>query len=285
MHMKPNRTDAGVETPAKTLIKCCGLTRESDVRAACDAGVDFVGFILTNASKRHVGIERARMLAESLSPRVTPVLVVVDADDVDITAIHDYFTSTEMNYLIQFHGQETPTRCQAVAKRLQRPYWRAVPIGTNHHADQTDALINYIHPFAEAQAMLLDSAIAQPVCAAPAISAAFGGTGHTFDWNLVNWSHLQKSAASRLVLSGGLNAANVGDGILQARPWAVDVSSGVELRSANGELHRGIKDPVLIHQFVAAVRAQDARASGFETIHEHSDTQDRIDFNPALPTT
>ena len=86
----------------------------------------------------------------------------------------------------------------------------------------------------------------------------YGGGGKSFDWTAFNWSHLPPSVSSRLVLSGGLTPANVTDGILHVRPWAVDVSSGVELDGPDGKPVKGIKDPDKIARFVAAVRAADA---------------------------
>ena len=265
---------------ARTRIKVCGLTRSSDVQAACAAGVDYVGFMLTRISKRHIDIAHARSLVTGLTSGVTPVLVVVNPGDEEVTAIHDQFNATALDYIIQFHGSETPERCAQVAARLSRSYWRAIPVDPADNAAQTQALINYLQPFSAAQAMVLDSAVAASTLMNTGAKAQFGGTGHTFDWNLVNWSQLQQSARSHLVLSGGLNAANVAAGIAQAQPWAVDVSSGVELRATgsepgqSGQLQHGIKDPELIAKFVAAVRARDklCAASSPSSNDNHSRT-------------
>ncbi len=258
------QTPTLIHHAAKTFVKVCGLTRERDVDAAVEAGAHYIGFILYSASPRHVSIARARMLVERLPAHVSPVLVLVNADALDVTAIHDYFTATEQHFVIQFHGQENAARCAQVAQTLQRPYWRAAGLPTSSLAagqapvDLTQALVNYAEPFLGAQALLLDSAVTEHASSALA-TPIFGGSGQQFDWDLVNWSQLKQSAPSRLVLSGGLNAANVIDGIVQTRPWAVDVSSGVEVRLGNGQLQRGIKDPEKIVQFVNAVGAADAQ--------------------------
>ncbi len=250
-----------------TQIKICGLTRESDVQAASVAEVDFAGFILYARSPRHVSIERARMLVEGLSASVTPVLVLVDADDTDVRAIRDHFSGTDVRYLIQFHGRETPERCAAVSQELNRPYWRAAPVAIGpaqaDAAATTQALLDYARPYAEAQALLLDSQVVQAIGpnSHGVGGSGFGGTGHSFDWNLIQWSRLTQNAAFHLVLSGGLNAANVAEGMAKARPWAVDVNSGVEMRLPSGELQKGLKDPHAISAFIAAVRAADAQAA------------------------
>ena len=211
---------------SRTRIKICGLTREGDVAAAVEAGADAVGFALYAKSLRHVSIERAAALARGLPPFVTPVLLFVNATPFDIAAA----SAAIPHALLQFHGDETPAECDAAA----RPYLRAVRM-----APGVD-LLDCAHRYSSAQALLLDAAV-----------DGYGGGGKVFDWSLIP-ADLPPDVASRLVLSGGLNPANVIDGVLRARPFAVDVSSGVE--SA-----KGIKDAALMRRFCEAVREADAR--------------------------
>ena len=207
-----------------TRIKICGLTREADVQAAIAAGADAIGFVFYAKSPRAVTPERARALARLLPPFVTPVGLFVNATDADLAAGLDALP----NMLVQFHGDETPVDCD----RVRRPYLRAARM-----APGVD-LLNFAAQFPNAQALLLDAHV-----------DGYGGGGKVFDWSLI-----PPSVSSRLVLSGGLNAANVADGIRQVRPWAVDVSSGVEMS-------KGIKSADLIHEFCRAVKRADAELS------------------------
>ena len=217
---------------ARTRIKICGLTREADVAAAVEAGADAVGFVLYAKSPRHVSLERAAALAQGLPPFVTPVLLFVNAARADIGA-----ALAEMpQALPQFHGDETATDCDAAG----RPYLRAVRMAPG--IDLLDCALR----FPRAQALLLDAAV-----------DGYGGGGKVFDWSLLS-PDLPADVRSRLVLSGGLNPANVIDGVLRTRPYAVDVSSGVE--SA-----KGVKDAALLRRFCEAVREADARLADLAT--------------------
>ena len=204
------------------------------MRAAVEAGADAVGFVLYEKSPRAVSAERAAELARLLPAFVTPVLLFVNASTQAVRAA----CGAMPHALLQFHGNETPAECLAHG----RPFLRAARIPTGPEGAGFD-LLKYAQDFSAAQAILLDAHV-----------EAYGGAGQSFDWTVFNWSHPLLNASSRLVLSGGLKPANVTDGIKRVRPWAVDVSSGVE--SA-----KGIKDPEKIHQFVAAVRAADALVS------------------------
>lgn len=221
----------------RTRIKICGLTREADVDAAVAAGTDAIGFVLYEKSPRYVSPERAATLARRLPPFITPVLLFVNEDASKIIATCDQLAGATL----QFHGEETPEFCFEASSRGARPYVRAarIPLG---EAGQNFDLVKYAHEHTQAQAILLDAHV-----------DGYGGGGQTF-----NWSLLPPNVNAHLVLSGGLSVANVGDGIRQVRPrcksLAVDVSSGVEL---SGPGNKGLKDPVKIHQFVAAVRAAD----------------------------
>ena len=221
-------------TPHRTRIKICGLTREADIDAAVHAGADAVGFVLYPASPRHVSAQRAGELARRLPPFVTPVLLFVNATAQDIQEGCEAVPQA----LLQFHGDETPATCDAAG----RPYLRAARIPTGPAGAGFD-LLKYASDYSAAQAILLD-----------ALVDGYGGGGQSFDWNAFPWSHPLLNASSRLVLSGGLTPANVIDGISRVRPWAVDVSSGVEAT-------KGIKDPDKMLAFVAAVRAADAQIS------------------------
>lgn len=221
----------------RTRIKICGLTREEDVDAAVAAGVDAVGFVMYEASPRHVTAQRAAQLARRLPPFITPVLLFVNAPAASISAACALLPTA----LLQFHGDETPEACLATG----RPFMRAarVPLGEKDTGNTPGSpggfdLVKYAQDFKAAQAILLDAHV-----------EGYGGGGKTF-----NWSLLPPNVSAHLVLSGGLTPANVIDGISQVRPrcttLAVDVSSGVEIS-------KGIKSADKINQFVAAVRAAD----------------------------
>ncbi len=205
----------------RTRIKICGLTREADVDAAVEAGADAIGFVLYAKSPRAVSAQRAGELAGRLPPFVTPVLLFVNASAQEIQAA----VQAVPQALLQFHGDETPGQCRAPA----RPYLRAVRMGPGVD------LLDCVASFSDAQALLLDAHV-----------EGYGGGGKVFDWSLV-----LPGVACRLVLSGGLNPANVTDGIHRVRPWAVDVSSGVEAA-------KGVKDAALMQQFCAEVQRADA---------------------------
>ena len=218
--------EAGARRSARTRIKICGLTRDADVAAAVEAGADAIGFVLYPASPRAVDLQRAVSLARTLPAFVTPVLLFVNAQRAEVDAA----TRAIPQAVLQFHGDETPAECGAAG----RPYLRAVRM-----TPELD-LLNFASRFFNAQALLLDAPV-----------EGWGGGGKVFDWSLIA-ADLPHDVRSRLVLSGGLNPANVIDGVLHARPFAVDVSSGVEVG-------KGIKDAELMRRFCAAVRQADAR--------------------------
>jgi phosphoribosylanthranilate isomerase len=213
----------------RTRIKICGLTREQDVDAAVLAGADAVGFVLYGKSPRYVSPQRAAELSRRLPPFVTAVLLFVNESTTNIIAAH----AINQRAICQYHGDESPQDCE----KPGLPYLRAARIPLNG-ATSFD-LVKFGQDYADAQAILVDAHV-----------EGYGGGGHAFNWNAINWSHPQLNASSRLVLSGGLTPANVTDGIVQVRPWAVDVSSGVEVS-------KGIKDLEKIFQFVQAVRRAD----------------------------
>lgn len=209
----------------RTRIKICGLTREEDLRAAVEAGADAIGLVFYERSPRHVTLARAAELAHALPPFVTPVGLFVNAAAEEIAAA----VAAIPNLLLQFHGDETPAQC----RQPGRPFMRVARMSAGFD------LLDFVHQFSDAQAVLLDAHV-----------DGYGGGGKVFDWSLI-----PSNVRSPVVLSGGLHAGNVIDGMLQVRPWAVDVSSGVEAS-------KGLKSPELIRQFCAAVREADARIAG-----------------------
>ena len=205
----------------RTRIKICGLSRDEDIDVAAEAGADAVGFVFYPKSPRLVTIDQAARLAQRLPPFITPVALFVNAEASQIDAV----CAAIPNLLLQFHGDESPAECS----RYRRPYLRAARVTAGFD------LLDFASRYPDASGLLLDAFV-----------DGFGGGGKVFDWSLV-----PPGAHHQLVLSGGLTRANVTDGIAQVRPWAVDVSSGVE--SA-----RGIKSAELIRRFCQAVRAADA---------------------------
>jgi len=210
----------------RTRIKVCGLSQVADVEAAVESGADAIGLVFHPPSRRCVTLDVAVRLARALPPFVTPVGLFVNASPAQIEAA----LAAIPNLLLQFHGDESPAECAAFA----RPYLKAARM-----APGLD-LLDFARRYREAQGVLLDAHV-----------EGFGGGGKVFDWSLVPAAFSAENA-HRLVLSGGLRAANVVAGILQLRPWAVDVSSGVESSP-------GVKDAAAIRRFCDAVREADSR--------------------------
>ncbi|MFM7332365.1 MAG: phosphoribosylanthranilate isomerase [Brachymonas sp.] len=230
--------------PHRTRIKICGLTREADVDAAVQAGADAIGFVLYEKSPRAVSLPRAVQLAQRLPVFVTPVLLLVNQDTPDLIALCADSMPAIPRFCLQFHGDESPEQCAAA----HMPYLRAARIPRGGEASFD--LVKFCQDYRAAQAILVDAHV-----------DGYGGGGKTFDWSAIEWSHPEISAGSRIVLSGGLSPANVGEAISRVRPWAVDVSSGVELDAAGGGTQKGLKSPEKINQFIAAVRHADERLS------------------------
>lgn len=206
----------------RTRIKFCGMTRIEDVQAAVALGVDAIGVVLTDKSKRFAGIERARDIRMSLPPFVDLVALFMD----DMPGFIAEAVAAVQPDLLQFHGSETAQDCV----RYRVPYLKAVAMGGG--VDPAEVL--HAHP--AAAGFLLDGhAVGEQ-----------GGSGKTFDW-----SAAMRAFAKPIILAGGLTAQNVGAAIRAVRPYAVDVSSGVESAP-------GIKDAAKLRAFVAAVRAADA---------------------------
>ena len=218
----------GLRDPgARTRIKICGVSRPEDVDAAMGAGADAIGLVFFAKSPRHVKLERAAELTRRLAPFVTPVGLFVNAAREEIEAAIEAIP----NLLLQFHGDEPADLCASFG----RPYLRAARMAKGFD------LIDFARQHSRAQALLLDAEV-----------EGFGGGGKVFDWSLI-----PSDVPRPVVLSGGLHAGNVIQGIQTVRPWAVDVSSGVE--SA-----RGVKDAGAIRRFCEAVREADARRASAE---------------------
>lgn len=204
----------------RTRIKICGLTREEDVATAVAAGADAIGFVFYPPSPRHVTAEHAARLCQRLAPFVTPVGLFVNEDP---GRIEEILRRVPLQ-LLQFHGDESEADCLAPG----RPYIKAARMRPGLD------LVDYAACFPTARAILVDAFV-----------EGYGGGGKVFDW-----SQIPPGFDRPLVLSGGLDAGNVGEAIRRVRPQAVDVSSGVEAA-------KGIKDPSKIERFVAGVRDAD----------------------------
>lgn len=208
----------------RTRIKICGITRPEDAVAAVEAGADAIGVVLA-PSPRQVSIDRAEEIAAAVGPLVSIVGVFVNADEDFVVEATERIG---LSYL-QFHGDESPERCASAPA----PVIRAMRVGTEFDC-------RALEPFWEhVDAILLDTYDPH----------AAGGTGTSFDWHSI-----PVLPGRVLFLAGGLTPANVGEGIRTLRPYAVDVSSGVESAP-------GIKDHDAIRAFCAAVRAADQEVS------------------------
>jgi phosphoribosylanthranilate isomerase len=196
-------------------VKICGITRVQDLHAACDAGADALGFVFYEKSPRHVSVEAAAALVRALPPFVQSVGLFVDAEPAFIERV---LQAAPLD-LLQFHGNESPADCA----RYNRPYIKAVRV--NRDAD----LLKCAADFDAARGLLLDAFV-------PGVP---GGTGERFDWSLI-----PPALPKPVILSGGLTPDNVADAVQRVRPWAVDVSSGVEVS-------KGIKDAHQIARFIA----------------------------------
>ncbi|MCF7202901.1 phosphoribosylanthranilate isomerase [Pseudomonas oligotrophica] len=198
--------------------KICGITRVEDALAAAAAGADAIGLVFYAASPRAVNIAQARRIVAALPPFVTKVGLFVNASRCEIGEVLDAVSLD----VLQFHGDETPEQCEGHG----RPWFKALRVG------ESEGLAERIQRYRNGCAILLDSYV-------PGIP---GGTGERFDW-----SSIPADLPLPLILAGGLTVDNVGQAIEQTRPYAVDVSGGVELE-------KGIKDPRRVQEFVARVR-------------------------------
>jgi phosphoribosylanthranilate isomerase len=203
----------------RTRIKFCGLTRAEDVDLAVALGVDAVGFVLVAGSPRHLDLDEAAALRRRLSPFVTSVVLLRDAD---AAFVREAIARVQPD-LLQFHGREADAFCA----QFDRPYLTAIAMGD---AGADIAALSAEHP--RAVGILFDSHV----------PGGMGGQGKTFDW-----SRIPTGLARPLILAGGLNADNVSSAVASVRPYAVDVSSGIESSP-------GIKDYAKMQAFIDGVR-------------------------------
>lgn len=197
--------------------KICGITRVEDALAAVACGADAIGLVFYAKSPRYVTPERAAEIVACLPPLVSAVGLFVDAEPHEVEQV----LRTVRLDLLQFHGEETPQYCAAFGT----PYIKAVRVRPEIN------LVEYAAAYGKAKALLLD-AYQEGVA---------GGTGQVFDWNLI-----PRNLTKPVILAGGLNASNVAVAIAQVRPYAVDVSGGVEQE-------KGIKDADKIAAFMRGV--------------------------------
>ena len=213
------------------IVKICGLSTPGALDVALDAGADMVGFVFFAPSPRHLAFDTARTLSERVRARAQKVALTVDADDALLAAIVESLAPD----LLQLHGREPPARVAALKRRFGLPVMKAIAVAAK--ADLA-AAAGYA---GVADRLLFDAR-------APREATRPGGLGRPFDWNLLE--NLQ--AGGQFMLSGGLDAGNVGEALRITRAPAVDVSSGVE--RAPGE-----KDADKIRAFVRAARDAAAR--------------------------
>jgi len=198
----------------RTRIKICGITRLEDAKASVRAGCDALGFVFYKESPRYIALDAFKVIVKELPPFVTKTGLFVNAEPAEIEeAIQSGFV-----YVLQFHGDETPDFC----RQFNFPYIKAVAVSSSVD------LIQYAKDFHDAEALLLDAYHEH----------LKGGTGQTFDWNLI-----PQSLSKPIVLAGGLTVDNVKEAIKKVKPYAVDVSGGVEES-------KGIKNSLKIQAFI-----------------------------------
>jgi phosphoribosylanthranilate isomerase len=206
----------------RTRIKICGITRPEDLDSAVRAGADAVGFVFYPPSPRYVVPEIAATLAQRVPPFVARVGLFVNATAEEVRSV---LACVSID-LLQFHGDEDADYCA----QFGLPYVKVARV-----RPELD-LLEFARAYPTAQGLLLDAWV-----------EAYGGMGQSFDWSLI-----PNDLPLPMVLSGGLHAGNVTNAVCNVRPWAVDVSSGVEAA-------KGIKDADKIAAFIAAVRTADGR--------------------------
>lgn len=201
-----------------TRVKICGIRKEADAVHAAMLGVDAIGLVFYEKSPRNISIKEAQAICSALPAFVTTVALVKDAEN---TFVEDIIDSVAIDCL-QFHGSETPEYCSS----FDRPYIKALGV-----EDAGDTIVSMAQQYPASRGILLDSH-------APGED---GGTGASFDWN-----HIPAGIEQPLILAGGLKPDNVAEAIRTVRPYAVDISSGVEKT-------RGVKDQDLMTEFMKIV--------------------------------
>ncbi|PYC25720.1 phosphoribosylanthranilate isomerase [Aquipseudomonas alcaligenes] len=197
-------------------VKICGITRVEDALAAAAAGADAIGMVFYAGSPRAVGVEQARAIIAALPPFVTTVGLFVDAARDELAHI---LASVPLD-LLQFHGDESAEQCEG----LGRPYIKALRVRAG------DDIVARVADYPGAQGILLDAYV----------EGVPGGTGEAFDWSLI-----PQGLSKPLILAGGLRPDNVAAAVARVRPYAVDVSGGVEAS-------KGIKDAQKVGAFIRA---------------------------------
>jgi phosphoribosylanthranilate isomerase len=225
----------------RTRIKICGLTRPEDVRIAVAAGADALGFVFYPKSPRYVTPADAGALMAAVPPFVSTVALFVNATPDEVLAVARLAPFAQL----QFHGDESAHDCAAIAGAVNKPFLRVFRVKPDTCAAD---LLEYEREYRSASrlfsGLLLDTYV-----------DAYGGAGKVFDWSVI-----PKDLAPRVVLSGGLSEQNATDAVVRVRPYAVDISSGVEAS-------KGIKDARKIAAFIGAVRAADTTIES-EITHE-----------------
>ena len=208
-----------------TRVKICGITRVDDALAAARNGADAIGLVFYERSPRHVSVAQAKQLAGALPPFVTIVGLFVNAE---AAFVREVLENVPLD-LLQFHGDETPEYCA----QFNKPFLKAIRVkaGVN--------LLQCASDFRGARGLLLDAHV----------EGIPGGTGTAFDWELI-----PGDLPLPVILSGGLDAGNAAAAIEQVRPYALDVSSGVEAS-------KGIKDAAKIAAFINEVKHIDLQLS------------------------
>jgi len=208
-----------------TRIKICGMTQVQDIRFAASRGADALGLVFYKKSPRNVTLQKAMELIKGISPFVTVVGLFVNPTENEVRSVLQCVPLD----VLQFHGEEPAKFCASFG----RPYLKAIRVrkGVN--------LVQYAADYAGAQGLLLDAYV----------EGTHGGTGESFDWALI-----PHDLPLPVILSGGLHADNVAEAIMQVRPYAVDVSSGVEAA-------KGIKDLTRISAFINEVKNIDLQLS------------------------
>lgn len=213
----------------RTRVKICGLTRDEDVRAAVSAGADAIGLVFYPGSKRAVTVEQACRLRQCVPAFVSVAALFVNAAPHEIQSVLEQVKPD----LLQFHGDETPEDCRRYGHRYMRAFRTGGP-GMNSARQVLEAALQY----PDAAGWLFDT-----------YSEGYGGSGVAFDHHLLD-DVLRSEQARPVILAGGLKEEVMAHTLQQVRPYAVDVSSGVESAP-------GIKQADKIRAFIQAVRAAD----------------------------
>ena len=209
----------------RTRVKICGITRVEDAISAVNAGADAIGLVFYAPSPRALTIAQAQQIVAAIPPFVSVVGLFVNALQTEIESV---LSKVRLD-ILQFHGDESAQDCEQICQQINLPYYKAIRVKADTN------LLQYEAEFKSAKALLLDTFS----------EAAVGGTGQVFDWGLI-----PKNLSKPVILAGGLTVENIASAIQQVRPYAVDVSGGVEQ-------NKGIKDAAKIAAFMRGVSNAD----------------------------